>query len=947
MTVTFKSSIAILLILISVTALMGQNQIDHEILQLPKDKMMQKLKKAIRKGTDINTPMRRGRPPLVVAARNGNLIAVKALLSLGAKIDIKDSHGATPLIAASNEHNYQVIRYLIKKGAAINAQNNTDHGPLIAIQTIEDRGDKRTAAAITALMLKTGADVNIKAKNGNTALLKACESNFIRSVRLLLKAGADLNSTDEYSWDPLISACSAKYPTKELVQLLIEHGADITHKRKDGKTALEIIRNDKNRDRYNYRAIIDIFNRAQKIKEARITAQQSTSLLDKPGNHGKIIIRIPHKAVVTVIDKHGPWDTISNRKGRWIKAAYENKTGWIFSLKVNFIVPLEKKKKEKNPDRYFCWVQGLRIRSTPGFSGKIIGKLNEGDRIFYLFQRSELTSKVKLRGKFYYEPWIKIKSPHGKTGWVFGGAIKRGLVVAKNGTGHFTSLQKAITGSEEGETIFLKKGNYSEVVTIYDRNNLSIMGQKGAWIKTGDESAVIIEISQSKNISLDSLSAVHTLFGKNPVTRGKQSSGCERNANVIDIEDSKGIRISNCNLMGSGYWGIYAKNTDDVTIRNNIISECTAGGFRADGCYNFVLTKNIIADNVFSFIIKNSKKMILNYNTISKNNLSFTGHRNYSAYDSNIEDYITEKHHGYIIGSRYISLSHNIIALNSSALKFVNSSKILQSNNYLNDPHYVDIMKNDFRLRSDSPARQFGKGKTIVGARGIYHKKMPVYYRIPDKNICLGTTSKGCGQCCEGYSIMPIGFSKDDKFAYIYTDGEAPAGPLGFSLVITDLKRNRNIWEGGVVLGMEDTWDCIWHNDKCTEGNINDTLAFKRMMAKNNILQSNRINIQKISLKKNTNLIRAYKLVEDEYEKYKEFGNPYPINEIHLKRNRRWKIIFKNTTVTRDDEMKSVRSYSLIKSFKNPYTGTIGLILFDGATNDYPKIKILGIKGLK
>lgn len=89
---------------------------------------------------------------------------------------------------------------------------------------------------IVKLLLNNGADPNVKAINGISALALATKLNDYESIEVLIKAGCKLDVFDSDGNSPLITACmECNY---NIAIQLINSGADINFKGQDGKTAL-------------------------------------------------------------------------------------------------------------------------------------------------------------------------------------------------------------------------------------------------------------------------------------------------------------------------------------------------------------------------------------------------------------------------------------------------------------------------------------------------------------------------------------------------------------------------------------------------------------------------------------------------------------------------------------------------------------------------------------
>ena len=72
----------------------------------------------------------------------------------------------------------------------------------------------------------------------------------------------------------------------------------------------------------------------------------------------------------------------------------------------------------------YTWVDKLRVRATPDTDSEIIAELAEGEALTYLEEKTDFTQKISMRGSVQDEPWLKIRTKEGKTGWVYGGGVK-------------------------------------------------------------------------------------------------------------------------------------------------------------------------------------------------------------------------------------------------------------------------------------------------------------------------------------------------------------------------------------------------------------------------------------------------------------------------------------------------------------------------------------------
>jgi cytohesin len=165
---------------------------------------------------------------------------VRALLAAGADVDAKLSHGHTALMLAAGEGHLEIVKALLAAGANPNAVGATFHyGPFAAWMSAMNRCNKKRLE-IMDVMLAAGVEVNPKTGFYLSPLGYAITRDDPVMIRALLKRGADVNLSDlETGETPLMFA--ARYSSPEVVKALIDVGADVNARNKVGKTTLTII----------------------------------------------------------------------------------------------------------------------------------------------------------------------------------------------------------------------------------------------------------------------------------------------------------------------------------------------------------------------------------------------------------------------------------------------------------------------------------------------------------------------------------------------------------------------------------------------------------------------------------------------------------------------------------------------------------------------------------
>ena len=168
--------------------------------------------------------------PLVVAAQNDDLEAVKTLLL--SKLDVNARDEATHYTAlerAVMNGNREMIHVLIWNKADVNIRD--DEGETILMVLGED-----TTSEVVWDLINAGAKVNLRDKDGDTALISVAQENNVEVLQALLDAGAKVNDANKEGKTALMAAADNGHVHN--VRALILAGANVNARDKQGKTAL-------------------------------------------------------------------------------------------------------------------------------------------------------------------------------------------------------------------------------------------------------------------------------------------------------------------------------------------------------------------------------------------------------------------------------------------------------------------------------------------------------------------------------------------------------------------------------------------------------------------------------------------------------------------------------------------------------------------------------------
>ena len=245
-------------------------------------------------GVDVNALNPKGETPIHSAFSglfNGGVI--ETLLQRGAAVNARNRYGETLLHRAVSKRKLWAVRQLIRYGADVNAkrdlslyqekaESETIHfdtsNPLSLFEDLrtmitnhvedsmrnsEDDENCPRGKALTPLLaalvghspslnivkalVEGGANPNGTDEFGSTPIHFAMFSEGFDFVRYLLDRGAKESINHQNQWGDTPLMWAARQESLEIVMYLVKHGADVTIRNAEGKTALEIAEECKNR----------------------------------------------------------------------------------------------------------------------------------------------------------------------------------------------------------------------------------------------------------------------------------------------------------------------------------------------------------------------------------------------------------------------------------------------------------------------------------------------------------------------------------------------------------------------------------------------------------------------------------------------------------------------------------------------------------------------------
>jgi len=205
---------------------------------------------------------------------------VKYLINAGADVSARDQRGNTALFLLCEENKFNTmsnVQLLVERGANVDAVRNDGFTVLmVAIRVLSRRflllphNDPQIAEFLASKITNlNAASFNAFPGRGYTALLMATESRCTRVVQILLGRGANVNfATNIFGETALMVSCGF-YDSSEIMLLLLNEGANVNMRQRDGRTALLVL---------SSKGLASFYSVGDRVSQARILIQRGADV---------------------------------------------------------------------------------------------------------------------------------------------------------------------------------------------------------------------------------------------------------------------------------------------------------------------------------------------------------------------------------------------------------------------------------------------------------------------------------------------------------------------------------------------------------------------------------------------------------------------------------------------------------------------------------------------
>jgi ankyrin repeat protein len=184
-----------------------------------------------------------GKQLVHIAAEEGQVEVLKLLKERGADLNAAVTAGSRkhqPIHLAAAKNRASTVSWLLDNGVLVDSKTIPhDETPLYSAAESE-------SIETVDLLLARGANVDARYRFDSTtwtALIAVCRNSSDKSIlvaKRLLKKNADVNARDSQTQKTPLH-CAAERGSKEMLQMLLNHNADVRARTVDGKTPIELV----------------------------------------------------------------------------------------------------------------------------------------------------------------------------------------------------------------------------------------------------------------------------------------------------------------------------------------------------------------------------------------------------------------------------------------------------------------------------------------------------------------------------------------------------------------------------------------------------------------------------------------------------------------------------------------------------------------------------------
>ncbi|GFT42615.1 ankyrin-2 [Trichonephila clavipes] len=184
-------------------------------------------------GFDIDTDLKVQRTAISICAANGWYEMAHLLMTRGCSLSLKTDKGETPLHLAVLRSDYNLVKLLIENRADVTSIDQLK-------RTALHYACEMSCLKVADLLLEYSSPtiINMKDIENKSPLIIASFFGCTSMIAHLLSKGADINATDSDGNSPLIYSMSNQRCSTEMVNLLLDAGANIHYSNDANETAL-------------------------------------------------------------------------------------------------------------------------------------------------------------------------------------------------------------------------------------------------------------------------------------------------------------------------------------------------------------------------------------------------------------------------------------------------------------------------------------------------------------------------------------------------------------------------------------------------------------------------------------------------------------------------------------------------------------------------------------